>query len=330
VTLRLPAYDLAVRVWVDDGSGRESIAHFVLNPPWETGTGGPNNTVIGGPNNTVIGGPNNTVIGGPNNTVIGGPNNTVIGGPNNTVIGGPNNTVIGGPNDTVIGGPNNTVIGGPNNTVIGGASFHAPIRSADAQVVIYSKNGFFDDNGVRTLQIVPTIPELDTHSWLLPVGQAYHVSLKPETVEPRFVAFNYLQRDVPEGYEQTLNLYFLSDGADQWQPLTSTRFVENLVVADLQETSGIYAVMATLEMPTLQPGWNLFFYPLPDTRPVAKALASIAGSYTTVLQRDALSGPPGDTAESNVEEFSFGGIYWIFIDGAEPVTPYLAPSRRSP
>jgi hypothetical protein len=305
VTMTLPAYDLAVRVWVDDESGRESIAHFILNPPWESAAGGPNNTVIGGPNNTVIGGPNNTVIGGPNNTVIGGPNNTVIGGPNNTVIGG------------------------PNNTVIGGASFHAPIRSADAQVVIYSKNGFFDDNGVRTLQIVPTIPELDRHSWLVPVGQAYHVSLKPEIDEPRFIAFTYLQRDVPEGYEQTLNLYFLPDGTDQWQPLTSTRFIENLVVADLQETNGIYAVMATLEMPALQPGWNLFIYPLPDSRSVTEALTSIAGNYTIVLQRDALSGPPDDTAESNVEALSFGGVYWIYIDGTEPVTPYLAPPRRS-
>ncbi len=312
VTLRLPAYDLAVRVWVDDGSGRESIAHFILNPPWETA------------------GPNSVGIGGPNSVGIGGPNSVGIGGPNSVGIGGPNSVGIGGPNSVGIGGPNSVGIGGPNSVGIGGASsFHAPIRSADAQVVIYSKNGFFDDNGVSTLQIVPTIPGLNNHSWLVPVGQAYHVKLKPTITDPRFIAFNYLQRDVPEGYEEALTLYFLPDGSEQWQRLFSTRFVENLVVADLQGTDGIYAVMATIELPTLQPGWNLFIYPLPDSRPAAEALSSLAGYYTAVHQPASLSGPPLDPVASNVAELSFG-VYWIFIDGTEPVTPYLAPPLHSP
>jgi hypothetical protein len=347
VTMTLPAYDLAVRVWVDDDSGRESIAHFILNPPWETAAGGPNNTGIGGPNNTGIGGPNNTGIGGPNNTGIGGPNNTGIGGPNNTGIGGPNNTGIGGPNNTGIGGPNNTGIGGPNNTGIGGPnntgiggpnntgiggtnSFHAPIRSADAQVVVYSKNGFFDDNGVDTLQIVPAVPQLDSQPWLVPVGQGYHVSLKPEVTEPRFIAFTYLQRDVPEGFEHTVNLYFLPDDSNQWQRLSSTLFVENLVVADLQAGDGTYVVMATLEMPAMQPGWNLFIYPLPGSRPVSETLSSIASVYSVVYQGTAQAGPPDDPVTTNVSEFEFARIYWIWIDGSEAVTPYLAPPQRSP
>jgi hypothetical protein len=230
-----------------------------------------------------------------------------------------------------LGGPNNVGLGGPNNVGLGGASsFHAPIRSADAQVVVYNKNGFFDDNGVDTLQIVPAIPELESHPWLVPVGQAYHVSLKPEVADPRFIAFTYLQRDVPEGYEHVLNLYFLPDGSDEWMRLPSTRFVENLVVADLQAAGGTYAVMATLEMPALQPGWNLFVYPLPDSRPVSEALSSLAGAYTIVHQRDILSGPPDDQAETNVDQLSFGGIYWIWIDGTDAVTPYLAPPRRAP
>jgi hypothetical protein len=337
VTMTLPAYDLAVRVWVNDGSGRESIAQFILNPPWETAVGGPNSVSIGGPNSVSIGGPNSVSIGGPNSVSIGGPNSVSIGGPNSVSIGGPNSVSIGGPNSVSIGGPNSVSIGGPNsvsiggpNSVsIGGASFHAPIRSADAQVVIYSKNGFFDDNGVDTLQIVPAIPELDSHPWLVPVGQAYHASLKPEVTDPRFIAFSYLQRDVPEGYEHTVNLYFLPDGSDEWERLPSIRFIENLVVADLQEIGGTYAVMAALEMPTMQPGWNLFVYPLPDTRPVSAALASLAGSYTIIHQRNALSGLPDDDAETNVDELSFGGVYWIWIDSDEPVTPYLAPPTRA-
>jgi len=69
---------------------------------------------------------------------------------------------------------------------------------------------------------------------------------------------------------------------------------------------------------------------LPDTRPVSEALASLASIYTIVHQLDALSGPPDDETETNVEELAFGGAYWIWIDGTEAVTPYLAPPRRTP
>ncbi len=95
--------------------------------------------------------------------------------------------------------------GGPNSGFGGGA----PILSADAQVVIYSKRGLFEDNGVDTIQILDRIPEIDTHPWLVPVGQAYHVRLDPTIDDERIITLTYLQRDVPEGYEHTLNVYFL-------------------------------------------------------------------------------------------------------------------------
>jgi hypothetical protein len=196
--------------------------------------------------------------------------------------------------------------------------------------VVYSKNGFFEDNGVSTLQVMPVVPHLSSHTWLVPVGQAYHISLNLGITDSRFIAFTYLQRDVPEGYEHTLNLYFLPDRGEQWQRLPSRRFVENLVVADLQTTNGTYVVMSTLEMPQLRPGWNLLVYPLADTRLVSEALHSIDSAYTIVYQ-DSSAGqvsPPDSTAMTNVSELTFGGIYWIWIEGSEVVTPYFAPPQR--
>ena len=237
--------------------------------PNVTGVGGPNITVVGGPNVTGVGGPNVTGVGGPNVTGVGGPNVTGVGGPNVTGVGGPNVTGVGGPNVTGVGGPNVTGVGGPNVTGVGGAgqtTAGAPILSADAQVAIYDQLDFFAPNGVRTIQALSSIPLLSTHPWLQPVGQAYQVTLK-DREQGRFISLFYQQRDVPQGYEHILQLYFLENGGDEWIPLDNTvSFVENLLVADLQNVDGIYAAMSSIALPELNEGWNLFSYPLPDLR----------------------------------------------------------------
>jgi hypothetical protein len=191
-------------------------------------------------------------------------------------------------------------------------------------VVVYSKRGFFEDNGVDTLKILSIVPELNTHPWLVPVGQAYQVSLDPTVQDERVIGLTYLQRDVPEGYEHTLTVYFLPNGSEEWQRLETEGYVENLVVADVQDTDGTYAVMAVIEMPGLNPGRNLFSYPLPVTQPVNNALRSIAGDYSRVFEIDA------DGQENEVTDLEFGRVYWIDITASEVVTPYLAPPLRLP
>jgi hypothetical protein len=254
LTFRLPAYEVAARVWVEGDPGRETIDVFRLNPPWPTG------------------------------------------------------------------GPSASGIGGPSASGIGGA----PILSADAQVVVYSKRGFFEENGVDTLQILSTVPELESHPWLVPVGQAYHVTLDPDVQDERIISLTYLQRDVPEGFEHTLTVYFLPEEGGVWQRLETEQFVENLVVADLVETDGTYAVMATIEMPGLEPGRSLFSYPLPVSQSVSNALKSIEGRYSRVYEVDS------DGQEVDVDKLEFGRVYWIDITAEENVIPYLAPPVRQP
>jgi hypothetical protein len=345
------------------------------------------------------------------------------------LVGGADNPLVGGADNVVRALADNPLLGGGDYPIVGGAprrEFSAPILSADSQVVIYDQGGLFEPSGIRSLQILPTPPGLDDEPWLVPVGQAYFVEPEEGTDSPRTIAFTYLQRDVPEGYEHTLDIYFLPSGDEsgRWQRLETEQFVENLVVADLQAGAGTYAVMSTVGLPTFQPGWNLFAYPLPDARGVITALESIEGRYSVIyepeaegqsleayvpvaqspavesvlplvnlyirsgpgvsykaigflrkgeraarLDTDATSGwhritcPPGledapqcwvsgskkyvrltsgaETArgaleslpgnvESNVKQLRFGHVYWIKIEGQEPVTLYLAPPRRSP
>ena len=138
----------------------------------------------------------------------------------------------------------------------------------------------FDENGVKSVQATASIP--CDKPWFVSVGQAYRVQLEkgPDKLNlPRFMAFNYLQRDVPPGYEHTLKIYFLPAGQCDWRPITATvGLVENLVVAPIENEDGTYALFSAIPIP-LRQGWNLFSYPLLGSRSVSATLASIAGQY---------------------------------------------------
>jgi hypothetical protein len=209
----------------------------------------------------------------------------------------------------------------------------APIRSADANVWIYSRSGFFEENGVASLQVLSAVPELSSAPWLVPVGQAYRVTLEDDT-DPRIVSFTYLQRDVPEGYEHTLQVYFLADGVSTWQPLTnSVGFVENQIVANLQMQDGVYAVFATVGDPALAltPGaWNLVAYPVPECRDAADGLASIwAGVNGLQLATGTVAAPEAVAMEAGLI-LKPGRSYWVHLSAdAEQTIPYFAPPQRN-
>jgi hypothetical protein len=82
--------------------------------------------------------------------------------------------------------------------------------------------------------------------------------------------------------------------------------------------------MATVEMPELEPGLNLFPYPLPVSQSVSDTLKSIDGDYSRVYEID------GDGQEVEVDEMQFGRVYWIDITSDKVLTPYLAPPVRLP
>lgn len=88
-------------------------------------------------------------------------------------------------------------------------------------------------------------------------------------------------------------------------------------------------------MPAFQTGWNTFGYPVAGTRPVAKALASIEDSYTSVYHYDSNQPESWTMYDKTVmqeqpalvdfvndlTQLEFGHAYWISI--TQPVTLYL-------
>lgn len=225
---------------------------------------------------------------------------------------------------------------GGNRAAWGGnrAAWGAPVASGNGQVIVFNLEDIFGDTGTASLQALSTPPPL--RSWMKLVGQAYR--FEASTAVTRTISFNYLQTDVPGGnlYEGFLQVYYSPDAGQSWLPLaTELDTQDNLAAATMPaaaEGSGLYALISAIPLPALDEGWNLFAYPLPDTRPVTETFASIAGSYTSVYHQAAgnwqlydatVTGVQPELAAyvNDLEEIAFGEAYWIYA--TEPVTVYV-------
>ena len=230
-----------------------------------------------------------------------------------------------GPNRKGFSGDANVRAWGANQRQLG-----APVASGDGQVTLFNLDDFFAETGILSLQALPALPQLP--AWLTPVGQGYRVV--GASAAARAIAFDYLQRDVPAGYEHTLRLYYSPDEGHSWQRLTTTLDTgHNQAIAQMPAGGeGIYALLAALELPALQPGWNPLSYPLPGARPVAEALASIEGAYSSLLFYEQGQWRLHDVAVTqeqpayaawlnDLTHLEFGRSYWLHA--TETITPYL-------
>lgn len=84
--------------------------------------------------------------------------------------------------------------------------------SSDGQVSIFPLDNPFAGGAQYTLQSVAFPPALP--SWLTAVGQAYRVA-STGTLARSAILFSYLGRDVPDGYENFLTIYY---SPDDWRP----------------------------------------------------------------------------------------------------------------
>ncbi|MBN1660017.1 MAG: hypothetical protein JXA93_16575, partial [Anaerolineae bacterium] len=243
-----------------------------------------------------------------------------------------------GPNPDPPGLGPNTRAWGANQRQLG-----APVASGDGGVTIWNVTDIFSDTGTLSLQTVPHLPGLA--SWLMPVGQGYRFVASQHF--PRAIAFDYLQRNVPAGFENMLHVYYSPDDGATWRRLpTSLDTTHNQAAAVMPDDpdtgygQGLYALVSTIDIPPFQPGWNLFGYPLLVSRTVTEALASAEGYYTTVYGHytedpadpwkvyDVTVTPPFQTLVNDLHELTFGHGYWITVSQA--VTLSLAPPSEAP
>ncbi|MEI2688917.1 MAG: hypothetical protein V9H69_04095 [Anaerolineae bacterium] len=221
----------------------------------------------------------------------------------------------------------------------------APMSSEDGGVTIFNRtNALTGNSGVQSLEALPKPPGLP--QWLTPVGQAYRFVASDDA--PRSIEFAYYQREVPEGYEHTLTIYYSPDEGATWTRLPTQRDpAENQATAKAEQ-SGLYVLVAGVEIPFYQAGWNLFAYPVPMDLPIEQALASLDGAkigrgpeccYTTVYGFDTVepAAPwtvydrrigPEQAWANDLQTLRFGQGYWINV--TEPITLVLQVGPASP
>ncbi|HSH01392.1 MAG TPA: hypothetical protein VLL52_02665, partial [Anaerolineae bacterium] len=214
------------------------------------------------------------------------------------------------------------------------------VASGDGQVTIFNLEDIFADTGTLALQRLDNPPDLP--SWLTPVGQSYRF-LADETF-PRVIAFDYLGRDVPAGYEFGLHIYYSPDEGQTWTRLnTRLDTDENRATAvmpnNVFNSQGIYTLIATVDVGPFTAGWNNFGYPIPETREVTQSLASITNSYSVVYHYGSASSwsvyDPAVNKEypalaglvNDLDTFEFAQGYWISV--TELVTLHLGVPASS-
>ena len=340
---------------------QEAISQFFLSPTWPVDLrGGGGADLRGGGGADYRGGGGVDLRGGGGADLRGGGGVDLRGGGGVDLRGGGGADLRGGGGVDMRGGGGADLRGGGGADLRGGGGADlrggggaplrawganqrapgAPVASTDGQVTIFNTRDLFGETSTTSLEALVRIKGLP--SWLTPVGQAYRF-ISGRDIE-RAIAFNYLQRDVPDGYEYTLKIYYSPDGLPGSWVRLDTRLdrEENLAVAPLQ-TSGLYVLAATVDLELPGTGWQLFSYPMPDARPIAEALESISGQYETVYSFDGQSDDPWkvyypqtEPWVSNLSELEFGRGYWIFVDHpvtihfSIPITPTLFTPPEAP
>lgn len=162
---------------------------------------------------------------------------------------------------------------------------NAPVTSADGQMILFVDASNLGADEFYTLQAATSIPA--PLPWASVIGQAYRLSASQQAPDlaGASISFVYMGDDVPPGGEPWLRIYYW-DGMS-WQQLpTALDVYYNNASAPVQG-EGLYALMASVELPLYGPGWNLVSYPLYTSRPVTEAMLSLSGHFTTVYTYDA-------------------------------------------
>jgi subtilisin-like proprotein convertase family protein len=158
----------------------------------------------------------------------------------------------------------------------------APVTSPDGQMTFFTENPIvFNEGEFYTIQGMAGLPTLPPGRTV--IGQGYSLLSTPNTpLITGSVSIQYLSNDVlvAGANEDGLTIYFYDGNA--WTALDTTRDAYFNLASAPSQGVGVYALMASVQVPLNAPGWNLFSYPLQESQPVTQALLSISGTYSAV------------------------------------------------
>ncbi len=208
-------------------------------------------------------------------------------------------------------------------------SYGGPYTSSDGGVSVYPPENLEDDD-FMVLQTPLAMPPLPPGRVL--IGRAYeiHAGSGASAFSKSSVTFQYLGLDVLlSGFPERYLKIYSWDGSI-WRPMrTVLNTAQNFASAPLP-VPGIYALLASTEIPLAGPGWNQFGYTVQETLPVTVALRSIEPYYTTVYGYDPTD-PHGDPWKiynvgapdwvNDLRQLEYAHGYWI--QATKAITLYL-------
>jgi hypothetical protein len=208
----------------------------------------------------------------------------------------------------------------------------APVLSGDGQVTFYTPDPTIPEGEFLTIQAATGLPPLPPGR--VQIGQAYRIAATAglTSLDESSISFQYLGETVPAGMEEDITIYYFDEGEETWQALSTKLDTWDNFASASAEGSGLYALLTAFRVPLRATGWNLFSYPLRESRPVGQALASIDGYYATVYGHMATDeADPWKVYDVSVPEYvndlerlAFGHGYWI--SATQPVTAYFGSS----
>jgi predicted nucleotidyltransferase len=227
----------------------------------------------------------------------------------------------------------------------GRSRHHAPVVSTDGQVVIYGTDIEFAEGEFYAIQStsVRNVP-----AWATAVGQAYRVTATanaPQLENNMSVSIGYMSREVPDGEEPWINVWFWEENPDLcgiwsapcWRPLKTNLDTKQNMASAMTQGPGVYALMSSITIPLEREDWNFKGYPVPGTTPITKALRSIEGCYDIVYDYQETETDPTQMWKryivelpdefNTLKELQFGEGYWI--RATRPVTLYLKGSTET-
>lgn len=210
---------------------------------------------------------------------------------------------------------------------------NSSLLSADGQMFFFADNPLvFEEGDFYTIQDMAGLPPLPPGRTV--IGAGYNLVATPGApVMQGSISFEYLGSDViaAGGDESALTIYYWN--GKTWRVLPTVRSTYYNMASTRSRGAGVYVLMSSVEIPIAAKGWNLIAYPVKETRPVAEALRSIDGHYTTVLGYDATDRkdpwqryivglPPWMARRINtLQELNFGKGYFLYATRA--TTLYL-------
>ena len=218
----------------------------------------------------------------------------------------------------LVGSGTGRLVGSGANNIL---SFNVPLASPDGQLILFNVSNVLDNVPSTNLQKLSGRSSLP--DWFTPVGNIYRYEANTTSNPQIAMQIFYFNRDVPNLAENQLQIFHLPEGggAKDWRPLETVIDAGRNQASAKMNGNGLYALIATNEMPVIKPGWNLLGSPIVGSLSITEAISSLDDGVALIYGYDsrtdqwqAFDPSASQIVKENANSLTsldFGRGYWL-------------------